>query len=97
MAKRPIILNDSKSKNMNIEQIIFNIIKSNSQTWVRYFYVEKTNGMTMPGEYVVLRSSFLTHKHLNELFEAGFKIEKIETQKINNEAFCDVLLKREIN
>jgi len=79
---------------MNIEQIIFNIMKSNAHTWVRYWL--STSGLTMPGEYVELRSDFLSDNSLNELFEAGFKIQKITTQKINADAYCDVLLKREL-
>lgn len=81
---------------MNIEQIIFNIMKSNAHTWVRYWLSKEISGLTMPGEYVELRSDYLSDNSLKELFEAGFKIQKITTQKINADAYCDVLLKREL-
>lgn len=81
---------------MNIEQIIFNIMKSNAHTWVRYWLSKETSGLTMPGEYVELRSDYLSDNSLKELFEAGFKIQKITPRKINADAYCDVLLKREL-
>lgn len=45
---------------MNIEQIIFNIMKSNAHTWVRY-WLSKEVSVTLPGEYVEIRSSYLSY------------------------------------
>ena len=45
---------------MNIEQIIFNIMKSNAHTWVRY-WLSKEVLVTLPGEYVEIRSSYLSY------------------------------------
>lgn len=80
---------------MNIEQIIFNIMKSDAHTWVRY-WLSKEVSVTLPGEYVEIRSSYLSYISLKELFEAGFKIEKITPQSIGVDVYCDVLLKREL-
>lgn len=81
---------------MSIEQIIFNILKENPQTWVRYWKSEEISGMTLPGEYVLIRSYFLTSNTLVEILESGFKIESISSKQIGPEAYCDVLFKREI-
>lgn len=79
---------------MNIEQIIFNTIKTNAHTWVRYWISNKTEGLTFPGEYIEIRSSLLTRETLKGLLDVGFKIEKIRSQKINADSYCDVLLRR---
>jgi hypothetical protein len=81
---------------MNIEQIIFKILQSNAHTWVRYWLSEKIEGTTMPGEYIEIRSSYLSDRDLEELFAVGFKIHTITTQKINADSYSDVLLKREL-
>lgn len=81
---------------MNIEQIIFNIHNKNSQAWIRYWKQEEISGMTLPGEYIVIRSHFLISNTLVEIMEAGFKIETINSSLIGADAYCDVLFKREI-
>lgn len=80
---------------MSIDQIIFGIIKDSAHNWVRYWISEKISGMTMPGEYIELRSSYISDKTLKDMLESGFKIEKISSMKINADSYCDVLLKRE--
>lgn len=82
---------------MKIEQIIFNIINNSVYTWVRYWKQEDISGLTMPGEYIEIRSNFLSRKTLQELTNVGFNIESIQPQKINADNYCDVLLKRELN
>jgi len=82
---------------MSIQEIIFNIINSNARLWVRYWVTREPNdAFSSRGEFVQLRASFITDTCLKELLEAGFKIERIETQKINADAYSDVLLKREL-
>lgn len=78
---------------MSIEQIIFNILKENPQAWVRYWKSEEISGMTLPGEYIEIRSHFLTSNTLVEIMEAGFKIETIGSKQIGPDAYCDVLFK----
>jgi len=79
-----------------MEKIIFNIISSNAHTWVRYWKTEKISGIDLPGEYVELRSNYLSGTDLQELLDAGFIVDKITTQKINADAYCDILLKRKV-
>lgn len=81
---------------MSIEQIIFNILNKNSQTWVRYWKQKEISGMTLPGEYVEIRSHFLTNDMLQGILEAGFKIQTIRSKKIDADAYCDVVLMRKI-
>lgn len=81
---------------MKIEQIIFNIINNSVYTWVRYWKQKEISGLTMLGEYIEIRSNFLSRKTLKELYDAGFNIESIKPQKINADNYCDVLLKREL-
>lgn len=50
----------------------------------------------MPGEYVEIRSSFLSDKDLADILEAGFKIKSICSKKIDADAYNDVLLMREL-
>lgn len=82
---------------MKIEQIIFNILNNSVYTWVRYWKQKDISGLTMPGEYIEIRSNYLSRKTLQELSEVGFNIESIQPQKINADNYCDVLLKRELN
>ena len=82
---------------MNTEQIIFNIMKSNAHSWVRYWLTKEISGLTMPGEYIELRSNFLSDGMLKELIDAGFNIQRITPQMINSDAYCEVLLKRELS
>lgn len=81
---------------MNIEQIIFNILDSNAHNWVRYWKQKEISGLMLPGEYIVIRSFFLSGKDLQYFFEAGFEIETIRPQKINEDSYFDILLKRNI-
>lgn len=81
---------------MNIEQIIFNILNKNSQAWIRYWKQEEISGMTLPGEYIVIRSHFLASNTLVEIMGTGFKIETISSKQIGADTYCDVLFKREI-
>lgn len=81
----------------SIEQIIFNILNKSAHTWVRYWKQKEMSGLTMPGEYIEIRSSFLSSTEILQILEAGFKIESIHSKKIDADAYCDVLLMREIN
>lgn len=81
---------------MNIEQIIFNILNKSAHTWVRYWKQKEISGLTLPGEYIEIRCSFLSDIELLEILEAGFKIKTIWAKKIDADAYCDVLLMREI-
>ena len=81
---------------MNVEQIIFNILNKSAHTWVRYWKQKEISGLTMPGEYVEIRCSFLSDIELLEILEAGFVIKKIWAKKIDADAYCDVLLMRKI-
>lgn len=82
---------------MSIEQIIFNLLNKSAHTWVRYWKKKEMSGLTMPGEYVEIRIFFLSGIELSDFFEAGFKIQTIQSQKIDADAYCDILLIREIN
>lgn len=81
---------------MKIEQIIFNILNRNAHSWVRYWVNKEISGMTMPGEYLTIRSNYLSEKDFEELFETGFKINTIRPQIINADSYCDITLKREL-
>lgn len=81
---------------MSIEQILFNILNKSSQTWVRYWKQKEISGMTLPGEYVEIRSHFLTNDMLQGVLEAGFKIQTIRSKKIDADAYYDVVLMRKI-
>mgnify|MGYP006888188831 CR=1 FL=1 len=45
---------------MSIEQIIFNLLNKNAHTWVRYWQQKEMSGLTMPGEYIEIRTFFLS-------------------------------------
>jgi len=81
---------------MDIEKIIFNIANYGPHTWVKYWIQKEIQGMTMPGEYIAIRGSFLADNLLGEIFEAGFKIKTIISKKIDADAYCEVLLMREL-
>ncbi|WP_106827669.1 hypothetical protein [Parabacteroides pacaensis] len=81
---------------MNIEQIIFNILQENPQAWVRYWKNKEISGISLPGEYIEIRSHFLSANTLLEILEAGFKIQTISSKQIGPDSYCDVLFKREI-
>lgn len=68
---------------MSIEQIIFNLLNKNAHTWVRYWQQKEMSGLTMPGEYIEIRTFFLSGIELSDFLEAGFKINKIQSQKID--------------
>lgn len=80
-----------------MEQIIFNILKSSSRYWIRYFRVDKLEGMTLPGEYIEIRVHYVNGRDLKELFDAGFEIDRVQSKKIDADCSCDILLKRELN
>lgn len=73
---------------MSIEQIIFNLLNKNAHTWVRYWQQKEMSGLTMPGEYIEIRTFFLSGIELSDFFAAGFKINKIQSQKIDADAYC---------
>ena len=81
---------------MIIEQIIFNILNNSTHTWVRDWKKEEISGLSLPGEYIEIRSNFILRKTLQVLFDAGFTLESIRPQKIEADTYCDVLLKREL-
>ena len=81
---------------MNIEKIIFNIANYGAHTWVRYWVQEEISSLTLPGEYIAIRGSFLADNLLTEIFEAGFEIKTICSKKIDADAYCDVLLMRKL-
>ena len=72
---------------MSIEQIIFNLLNKNAHTWVRYWQQKEMSGLTMPGEYIEIRTFFLSGIELSDFLEAGFKINKIQSQKIDADAY----------
>ena len=79
---------------MNIEQIIFNL--QSAHRWVRYWIQMEISGLTMPGEYIEIRSSFLSDTDLADILEAGFKIKRISSKNIDADAYDDILLMRKI-
>jgi len=81
---------------MEIQDIIFQIIKDNSQMWVRYFKKTQHSGLTVAGEFIELRCGYIGSETLDNLLKEGFKIETIKTQKINADVYSDVFLRREI-
>lgn len=48
----------------------------------------------MLGEYIEIRTFFLSGIELSDFFAAGFKINKIQSQKIDADAYCDILLNK---
>ncbi len=76
-----------------MEKILFKIMQKNAHTWVRYFIVEKWDGLTTPGEYVEIRSNYLTTETFEMLFDAKFKIDKATGTE--NES-CEILFRREL-
>ncbi|KUJ54001.1 hypothetical protein [Chryseobacterium aquaticum] len=81
---------------MEIQDIIFEILKDNPQMWIRYFRKTKHSGLTSPGEYIELRSGYIGSETFDKLLQEGFKIETIKTQKINADVYSDIFLKREV-
>jgi hypothetical protein len=81
---------------MDIEKIIFNIANYGAYTWVRYWIQKEISGLTLPGEYIAIRGSFLADDLLMDIFEAGFEIKMISSKKIEADAYCDVLLMRKL-
>ena len=59
---------------MSIEQIIFNLLNKNAHTWVEILETKgETRGLTMPGEYIEIRTFFLIRHEPSDFLEAGFK------------------------
>lgn len=85
-----------KKINMDIEKIIFKIANYGAHTWVRYWVQKEISGLTLPGEYIAIRGSFLADDLLTEVLDAGFKIKTIFSKKIDADAYCDVLLMRKL-
>lgn len=85
-----------KFRDMNIQEIIFNIISKNPNLWIRYWVTKETTGLSFPGEYVEIRSGYISDAILGELLQNGFKIETIKTVKINADVYSDVLLKKSV-
>lgn len=81
---------------MNIEQIIFNLLNNNPHAWVRYWVQKEMSGLTIPCEYIEIRSSFLSDVDLADILEAGFKIKIISLKRIDTDAYCDIQLMRNI-
>lgn len=82
---------------MEIQNIIFKIMNNYSNNWVRYYITKDVPEVNLPGEYVEIRSSYLTDLTFNDLLSVGFVIQKITTQMINNDAYCQVLFKRKLS
>lgn len=82
---------------MDIKKIIFSIVESNAHNWVRYYKIKELQGFTYPGEYILIRSSFITSNELDILFENGFKIDKIQSKRIDQDSYSDILFKRDLN
>lgn len=89
----PIAFNLKLYKN-EYRQIIFNLLNKNAHTWVRYWQQKEMSGLTMPGEYIEIRTFFLSGIELSDFLETGFKINKIQSQKIDADAYCDILLNK---
>lgn len=71
-------------------------MSASAHNWVRYWKSEKMEGFTMPGEYIEIRSSYLSGADLGKILEQGFQVESIQSQKINADSYCDILLKRKL-
>ena len=82
---------------MEIQNIIFNILKSSAQYWIRYWIQEESQGLTFRGEYIELRVHYLDGQKLKDLFDAGFEIDRIQSKKIDADCYCDILMKRDLN
>jgi hypothetical protein len=82
---------------MDIKDIIFQIITTNAHNWVRYWVNEELSGVTLPGEYIEIKSNYLSRKPIQLLLDAGFKIEVINPKVQNQDAYCEVLFKRELS
>lgn len=76
---------------MSIEQIIFNLLNKNAHTWVRYWKQKEISGLTMPGEYIEIRTFFLSGIEPSDFLEAGFKYN---LKKTDTDAYCDILLNK---
>jgi hypothetical protein len=81
---------------MEISKLILNVITINPHNWVRYWVTKEFTGVTLPGEYIEIMSSFLSSDTLEELLDDGFKIDKITTQMINQDAYSRILLVRKL-
>lgn len=79
---------------MAIQEIIFQITKINAHNWVRYWITEKTTGSEIQSEYIEIKSGYLSESTIDLLLNAGFSIDKIVSQQINNDAYFKILFKR---
>lgn len=78
---------------MNIQDILFQIM--GAHTWVSYFKDDSTN--SLPNEYVTIRTRFLDGNKLLLLTNVGFVIDRITSEKINQDAYAEIHLKRKLN
>lgn len=58
---------------MDIEKIIFNIANYGACTWVRYWIQKEISGLTLPGEYIAIRGSFLADDLLMDILKLALK------------------------
>lgn len=80
----------------DIDDIILKIIKSSPHNWVRYYICEKVQGVTMPGHYIEIRSSYIPGSTIKLLNDVNFNIENICSQKINADTFIEITFKSEV-
>lgn len=82
---------------MEIQSIIFNILQRGTWNWVRYWVQKESQGTTSRGEYIEVRSYYMSGLGLQELLDAGFEIDTIRPKKDEADCYCDILLKRDLN
>lgn len=75
---------------MNIEEIIFKILNYSAHNWVRYWVTKDTTRE----ECINIRGSFLTSVIIDLLLENGFKIDTVQSKRIDADAYFDITFKR---
>lgn len=81
---------------MQIENIVFNVLKQSSRNTIRYWQKEKSEGLSFDGEYIELQTPFILNDTLNIILDQGFQITKIDTLKINADVYSKILFRRDI-
>lgn len=82
---------------MEIQSIIFNFLQKSAHNWARYWVTKEMQGFTFPGEYIEIRSHFISGKELQDFYTSGFEIDRIRPYKEEANCLCEVLLKRDLN
>lgn len=83
---------------MNIQEIIFKILTTDPQLWLRYsvtkYSISKKELLEFDKEQVEIKNVIVPHSACIILQEAGFKLEFIKTEKIDSEVYAHVLFSR---